>query len=115
LNTLTEETLWSYLENRTTTARWTLITGIDEVVGKDSRLQVIPNPAKHTVELQITNYELRVDKVEFYNIFGQLVKSVPFAGQTTGVGVSQHINISDLSAGVYMVRVGNEVVKLVVN
>lgn len=78
-------------------------------------LQIIPNPASHTVELRVTNYELRVDKIEFYNIFGQLVKNVPFTGQAMKDEASQKIDISDLSAGVYMVKVGTEVVKLVVN
>jgi len=115
LNTLTEETIWGYTENLTASARWTFIVGIDDVkTNNNLPLQIIPNPASHSIELRITNYELRIDKIEFYNIFGQLVKSVPFAGQTTEVGVSQNINISDLNAGIYMIRVGSNVIKLVI-
>jgi len=78
-------------------------------------LQIIPNPANHTIELRIKNYELQIEQIEFYNLFGQLVKSVPFTGQTTKDEASQKINISDLTAGVYMVKAGGKAVKLVVN
>ncbi|MCL2289941.1 MAG: InlB B-repeat-containing protein [Bacteroidetes bacterium] len=78
-------------------------------------LQIVPNPANHTIELRIANYELRTDQIEFYNAFGQLVKSVPFAGQTSKDVTTQKINISDLSAGIYVVRVGDKAAKLVVN
>ena len=77
-------------------------------------IQIVPNPASHTVELRITNYELRIDCIEFYNIFGQVVKSVPVAGETNKDVTTQKINISDLSAGVYVVKAGGKAAKLVV-
>jgi len=113
INAIDEETIWNYMENLIASARWTLITGIVETVPYPS-LQIAPNPASHTVKLQMTNDKLRIDQIVFYNIFGQLVKSVPFSGETSEVGISQNINISDLKAGIYMIRVGNDVIKLVI-
>jgi len=110
--TITEETIWRYVEDFTARARWTLSIADAQ---RTTSLQIVPNPASHSIELRIMNYELRVDRIEFYNIFGQLVKNVPFAGQSSKDGTRQKINISDLNSGVYMVRVGNETVKLVVN
>jgi len=90
------------------------IVGIVETQHATS-LQIVPNPADHTIELRITNYELRINHIEFYNIFGQLIKSVQFAGQSSKEGVAtQRINISDLYAGVYIVKAGGKTVKLVV-
>jgi len=116
LNTVSinEETIWNYVMDRNALARWTPVIGVVETRHALS-LQIVPNPASYTIELRIKNYELRVECIEIYNIFGQLVKSVPFAGEATKEGMSQQINISDLSAGIYVVKAGGETVKLVVN
>jgi len=92
------------------------IVGIVET-GRAPSLQIVPNPANHTIELRIRNYELGIDCIEFYNIFGQLVKSVPFTGCRDGARPvsTQTINISDLYAGVYMVKAGGKTVKLIVH
>jgi len=110
--TITEETNWRYVEDLTARARWTLSIADAQ---RTTSLQIVPNPASHSIELRITNYELRIDKIEFYNVFGQLVKNVPFAGQSSKDGITQRINISDLSPGIYMIKAGNETVKLVIN
>jgi len=93
--------------------------------GRAPSLQIVPNPANQTIELRISpagggqrgwnDSESKIDHIEFYNIFGQLIKSVPFTGQSSKEGVAtQRINISDLCAGVYMVKAGGRTVKLVV-
>jgi len=117
--TITEETVWYHTQNRTAQARWELSTGIVETWCA-TFLQIVPNPANHTVELRIriagqarNDSESGINQIEFYNMFGQLVKSVPFSGQTITDGVSQRINISDLSAGVYMIKTGDKIVKLI--
>jgi len=98
---------------------WKQNLGIVETL-RTASLQVIPNPASQTIELRITNYAIdqvqkQTDQIEFYNIFGQLIKSVPFTEQTYSDGVTQKINVSELNTGVYMIRVGSETVKLVIN
>ena len=121
---INEETIWKYDMDRTALAIFSPLTGIVET-GRETPLQVIPNPANYTVELRISpagggqrgwnNYELQIERIEFYNVFGQLVKSVPFAGETNKDVTTQKINISDLSGGVYMVKAGEKTVKLIVN
>ncbi len=103
--------------DKTAQAKWTPIVGItDNVEVKNfPSLQIVPNPANHTIEIQMTNDKLQVDNIEFYNIFGQLVKSVPCAGESSKDVTRQGINISDLSAGIYVVKAGKKTVKLVVN
>jgi len=77
---------------------------------RNRSIQIIPNPAKHFVEIRIMNDELGIGNIEFYNIFGQVVKLVHAEGKE-----SQKIDISDLHSGIYFVKVGEKTVKLVVN
>ena len=90
------------------------VNGISDPIANNSSLQIIPNPANHFIELRITNYELRVDNIEFYNTFGQLVKSVPFNFVMNEDDLTQRISIADLSKGIYLVKAGGEMAKLVV-
>ncbi|MCL2434918.1 MAG: M6 family metalloprotease domain-containing protein [Lentimicrobiaceae bacterium] len=78
-------------------------------------LRIAPNPANDFVELQITNYELRINQIEFYNAFGQLVKTVPYHGENKDDIIIQRISIANLNKGVYLIKAGNEAVKLVVH
>jgi len=116
---INKETIWKYPENRQASAKWRVDNSIEETQNTTS-LQIIPNPASHTIELRITNDALnqvqgRVDDIEFYNNLGQLVKNVPFERENIKDGKTvQNINISDLSAGVYIVKAGESAVKLVV-
>ncbi|GHT15703.1 hypothetical protein AGMMS4956_16260 [Bacteroidia bacterium] len=71
-------------------------------------LQVYPNPTVNG-QLTIDNGQLNAgDKVEIYNVAGALVLSVP----STGSGAIT-INIGHLPAGVYLVKVGDKVGKVV--
>ncbi|GHT14892.1 hypothetical protein AGMMS4956_13660 [Bacteroidia bacterium] len=71
-------------------------------------LQIYPNPTTNG-ELRIESGELNAgDKVEIYNVNGALVLSVP----STGSGINS-INIGHLPAGVYIVKAGNKVAKVV--
>jgi len=93
--------------------------GIEELFLCSSDLQITPNPANEYIELQITNYALnqiqgRITKIDFYNMFGQMVKSVPYQGEYNGEIITQRISITDLSKGIYLIKVGNETAKLVV-
>jgi len=114
LNAITEETIWTYNYDRVASARWMPVVGIVETQHATS-LQIVPNPANHTIELRITNYELGINQIEFYNIFGQLIKSVPFTGcRDVARNVStQTINISDLYPGIYMVKAGDKTIKFI--
>jgi hypothetical protein len=112
-NIINKETTWTYPFNNTAKANWWKI-GIEEIPNTPL-LQIIPNPASHTIELQVTSYELRVDNVEFYNNSGQLVKIVTFEKNNIRDGMRVlNINIADLSTGVYFVKAGESTVKLIV-
>jgi len=66
------------------------------------RITVVPNPT--TGELSITNYELRIDKIEILDIAGKVVSS---HHQIT-TSSHQKINISNLSPGIYFVKIFTE-------
>jgi hypothetical protein len=57
---------------------------------------------------------MKYEKIEFYNVYGQLVKSVPCNSEYKEDARTQRVSISDLSNGIYFVKVGNETAKLVV-
>jgi M6 family metalloprotease-like protein len=89
--------------------------GIFEPIEDDNtQLFVVPNPANEYVDLRCEISELRYEKIEFFNIFRQLVKSVPFIGDSNGNVMTQRIPIADLSNGFYFIKVGNQITKLVV-
>lgn len=67
----------------------------------ETNLAVYPNPANNTINLDIEGLQT----VEIYNIAGVQVKVV----ETTGV-----VDISDLNSGLYLVRVGEAVARIVV-
>ena len=80
----------------------------------NSSIQIIPNPANEVIELRITNHKLQVNQIEFYNVLGQLIMSVPFNGAVIDNIVTQRISITNLNKGVYLVKAGSNVAKLVV-
>ena len=100
-------------DNHTIHTIFVHLDGIVETLRATS-LRIAPNPATDFIELRITNYELRINQIEFYNMFGQLVKTVPCEGENKDNTITQRISVADLSKGVYLIKVGNEMVKLVV-
>ena len=111
-NLINKETIWNYPKDNQARASWAPI-GIEEIQNTAS-LQIIPNPASQSIELRVTSYGLRVENIEFYNNLGQLVKNVPFGGEISNDVTIQKIDISDLTTGVYIVKAGDNAVKLIV-
>ncbi|MDR2973040.1 MAG: InlB B-repeat-containing protein [Bacteroidales bacterium] len=103
-----ERTTWKYISDMTAMATWGKIQRVFENQNFVS-VQVTPNPTNNYIEVSILNEELKINIVEFYNIVGQLVKTAPIKEKLS------RIDISDLKAGVYMVKVDKKIVKLVVN
>jgi hypothetical protein len=89
--------------------------GINDLVNNHPSLRVVPNPANDYIELQITNCELQINQIEFYNAFGQLVKSIPYNAIIKDNTMIQRISTADLSKGIYLIKAGNETAKLVVS
>jgi len=88
--------------------------GIDDVENNTTYLKVTPNPANEYVDVQFSTPNIKADNVDFYNINGQLVKSVPFKGVYNDNVMIQRISVADLSQGFYFIKVGNETTKLVI-
>jgi M6 family metalloprotease-like protein len=89
--------------------------GIDCYGGEHvSSLRIMPNPANEYIDLQFAITDFRFDHIEFYNVSGQLVKHVPFYAETQDNIMVQRISIAGLSKGVYLVKAGNQIAKLVV-
>jgi hypothetical protein len=79
------------------------------VVGKESilDLQIGPNPAND--QIQISGYD---ERVEILDVNGKIVGQFNF---NTFEGTSpQHVDISVLQNGMYLVRSGDQTVKLIV-
>lgn len=97
-----------------------VVIGIDDVWTNDnSTIQITPNPANEQIEIRITNYALnqvhgQISNIDFYNVFGQMVKSVPCQGESNGEIMTQRISITDLSQGIYFIKAGTLTTKLVV-
>ena len=83
-----------------------------------SKITAYPNPT--TGELRIANYELGINKIEIFDVYGRNVSShyltphTPYPIPHTPYLPSHHlINISHLSAGIYFLKIGEETVKIV--
>jgi hypothetical protein len=86
-------------------------------------VSIYPNPTDG--QLQITNYELRIENVEIFDVLGKKVQSLTFNVQSSetrnpkpekfpsfgGAGVV--INISNLPSGIYFIRIQTEKGKIV--
>jgi len=66
----TEETIWNFTSDNTFVAKWKIKIAIDENSEVES-INIYPNPT--TGELTITNDELRITKVEVFDVYGRKV------------------------------------------
>jgi hypothetical protein len=92
-------------------------TGGSDDGGKDSTtavatqgiasLQIYPNPVSNQLTVTCDQWNAW-DKVEIYNVNGGLAGVYNVSG-----GASTTINIANLPAGIYIVKVGNKVAKVV--
>jgi len=90
------------------------ISEYEKTSGTNS-IKIVPNPANDYFELRITNYESQIHQIDIYNSLGQLVKSVPFQGESNNGFSSQKISITDLNKGFYFVKAGNASAKLIIS
>ena len=75
--------------------------GIEELKIENGELSIYPNPT--TGELTITNYELRIENVAIFDVYGRNV--LPHTAYRIPHTV---IDISELQAGIYFVRITTE-------
>ncbi|MBN2668154.1 MAG: T9SS type A sorting domain-containing protein, partial [Bacteroidales bacterium] len=98
---------------------WVCSTGVTiKEFASNPEFYMYPNPASdyvfvvHVETIHVeTIHELSLQQntnVKIYNLTGKLVKSFPFSETEKG------LNISDLPRGIYLVKVGKQTKKLVV-
>ena len=68
---------------------------------KKEKIKVYPNPT--TGELTITNYELRIDNIEIFDIYGRKILS-----HTSLLSSETTVNISHLTTGIYFIKITTE-------
>jgi len=83
--------------------------GIGTITKDELRIKVYPNPT--TGELRIANYELRIDNIEIFDIYGRKVgakfpSNVLEGWQPQADGVV--LNISHLNSGIYFMKITTE-------
>ena len=76
-------------------------TGVNEL--GEQALTIYPNPAKECIRIEGLEAN---SEVMFFNTLGMQVKTV-------NANAEQEINVSDLAAGIYMVRCGSQVIRFV--
>ena len=78
--------------------------GINKYTNKSGQLLIYPNPSNDNVTIQST---AELGAVTIYNMLGELVYSQTTKDNTTQIDVSQQ------AAGVYLVRVQSQIIKLI--
>ena len=81
----------------------TIITDIETVVEKQN-VSVYPNPANDVLNIELGDNQ---SDVVIYNSLGQVVR------RYENVSGDMQINVEDLNAGMYFVKVGDNVEKVV--
>jgi PKD repeat protein len=84
------------------------VVGIQEGLGQ--RITVFPNPT--TGKLRITNYKLRMGDVEVFDVYGRKQKAESRMQNAEGEIL---MDVSQLAAGIYFLRIENKVFKVVKN
>jgi len=91
---------WQYIDAGISTLLLQTPSGIENVKKKDE-LIIFPNPVSN--ELKLANYELwKGEKIEICSIAGQ---------RSIVCSASSSIDVSQLPAGMYIIKVGNFVGK----
>lgn len=91
---------------------WECSTGVMvNEFASNPEFYMYPNPAKQILTIIIPSFEgIQNTTVQIYNLTGKLVKSFPFGETEKGL----KIETTDLQKGVYIVKVGEQMQKLVV-
>jgi hypothetical protein len=66
---------------------------------------IFPNPAREYVDVRVTDENVRISGIEVYDIYGKIVRTVVGANDAPP---TYRINLSGLTAGVYIAHVRTE-------
>jgi len=75
---------------------------------QDNSIVLYPNPVNY--ELKIMNYET-IENVEIYDVYGRILTNSQFSILNSQLS----IDVSHLASGMYFLKVGNKVVKIIKN
>lgn len=81
-----------------------IATSVEEDIISESSLNVYPNPARSTVNINYTMDVAEAVSFEIYNMVGNKVLEVSNGNQGAG-SYAQQLNISGLSSGMYFLRI----------
>ncbi len=82
--------------------------GIEENTSVKNNFSIFPNPASQTITIKIPDENISNNSCSLIDASGREIKSIKLSGTET------QIDISDLNPGIYFVKVGDWVEKLVV-
>lgn len=80
----------------------------EEITEREKSFSVYPNPAKGYVVVE--GCKLKVESVAVYDLMGKLIRSIP----VKELSEKFKIDVSDLQSGIYLLKVGELIEKLVV-
>jgi hypothetical protein len=89
--------------------------GIDPIQGKvtsNESLTLNPNPVKDNLHVSYVNANSGILNVSVYDLTGRLLINTPLGTQPKGI-INTTINLTSLSHGTYIVKVGNGSGKIV--
>lgn len=92
----------------TVTVTWDGSTAVSQIV-VDKKLSLYPNPAIDHITLSGLSALESVEQLQIYDLSGRVVLSKNLNGSDT-----ETLNISTLVNGIYQVRIGSQVMKLIV-
>lgn len=103
-----KDKLLNYLDSAKRFWESNILIGIDEkrITQKPQAFKLYPNPAEDQLVIQS---KLKGELVQFFTMTGRLVKTERL------IQKQQTFDISELTSGLYFIRIGNAVEKLVVN
>ncbi len=81
-----------------------IVTGLEDEIFA-SQIKLYPNPTENQVVLDFDNNEIGTVKIAIYNLLGSLVLEENL--EKTATKYSKNLNVSQLSAGIYTVRLQN--------
>jgi len=101
-NVITEETIWEYESNNTAVAKWSVLSAIEDNPDQTS-VQIYPNPTPG--QLRITNYELLIDNVEIFDVYGRKVYD---DCNSYALTVLRSYDLTIFPAGIYFLKITTE-------
>ncbi|MCL2247383.1 MAG: M6 family metalloprotease domain-containing protein [Lentimicrobiaceae bacterium] len=92
-----------------------MLLGINEEdIVNHNYLTITPNPANEYIDLQFSNADSQIENIDFYNLTGQLIKSILYNVEYKENKIIQRISITDLNKGIYFIKAGNATAKVVI-